>query len=108
MLLSAFQIVSEKEIEDLVHSVHVLRHYTDQSSRLRIHGGQPHHLRVVLTKTFASLNCKLVLPDFLEELILFKLIIGKVHLVVLLWRILQLNHLSVVIENFKHILLVFE
>src|SRR5699024_5998012 len=51
------------------------------AAALGVHGGQPHHLRVVFAQTFGALDGVLFIPDLFEEGRLFGLGVGKAGLV---------------------------
>ena len=54
MGLAAFEVVAQEQVEDLRHAVDVLGHDPDEAAGLGVHGGQPHHVRVVLTKALGA------------------------------------------------------
>ena len=51
MIFSALEIVAQQQVEHLRHALRVLGHYLDETAALRVHGGHPHHLRVVFAES---------------------------------------------------------
>ena len=50
----SLQVVPQEQVEDLRHAHSVLGHDLDQSSGFGVHGGEPHHVRVVLSKPLGA------------------------------------------------------
>ena len=48
---------------------------------LGVHGGKPHHIRLVFAQSLGSLDGVLLAADFLENLGLFRLVVGEIDLV---------------------------
>ena len=80
-ILSLVQGIAQKHIEIVGGALGILGHDLDEAAGLRVHGGHPHHLRVVFTETLGALNLHLLTLQFLEDLRLFALIVGKPGLV---------------------------
>ena len=49
---TALVVVAEKQVEHVLHGGDVFGFDLDQATRFWVHGGEPHHVGVVLTKTF--------------------------------------------------------
>ena len=81
MLLSSFQIVPQQKLEDLCHFFRILRKDFDQSSRLRVHGGHPHHVRVIFSQTFAAVDGALCPLQALQNFCLLPVGIGEIGFV---------------------------
>ena len=67
VLLAASQVVTQQQVKHAGRFFHIRRLYLDQAAALRVHGGQPHHLRVVLAQTFRALDRVFFVTDFLQE-----------------------------------------
>ena len=81
VLLAASQVVTQQQVEHAGRFFHIRRLYLDQAAALRVHGGQPHHLRVVLAQTFGALDRVFFVTDLLQEGGLLRLGVGKVGVV---------------------------
>ena len=77
MLFSSLEVVSLEKIEHPCGGLLVLGHDPDEAAGLRIHGGEPHHLRVVLTKALGALQLHLLALQLLEDLRFLLLGVGE-------------------------------
>ena len=80
MALAARLVVAQQQVEHGFHLGDVLGLHLDQATRLGVHSGEPHHVRVVLTKTLGTVDGTLLVADLLEDAVLLELGVGKVGL----------------------------
>ena len=80
MALAARLVVAQQQVEHGFHLGDVLGLHLDQATRLGVHGGEPHHVRVVLTKTLGAVDGALLVANLLEDAVLLELGVGKVGL----------------------------
>ena len=78
--LAARLVVTQQQVEHGLHLGDVLGFYLDQAARLGVHGGEPHHVRIVLTKTLGAVDRALLVANLLEDAVLLELGVGKVGL----------------------------
>ena len=78
--LAARLVVAQQQVEHGFHLGDVLGLHLDQATRLGVHSGEPHHVRVVLTKTLGTVDGTLLVADLLEDAVLLELGVGKVGL----------------------------
>ena len=78
MLLAACEVVAQQDVEHLRGALHVGGHHLDEAAALGVHGGQPHHLGVVLAQTFRALDGVFLIADLLEEGGLLGLGVGEI------------------------------
>ena len=81
MVLAALEVVAQEEVEDLCGALHVLGHDLDEPTGLRVHGGEPHHVRLVLAQALGALDGVLLPLQLGEDIGLLRLVIGKPGLV---------------------------
>ena len=77
MVLASLQIVTQEEIKDLRRAGGVLRHHPDQPPGLRIHGGQPHHIRLVLAKALGAVDLVLLALQLFDDVVFLLVGVGK-------------------------------
>ena len=77
VLLAAGEVVPQQQVKDPGRLLRVVRQHLHQTAGLRIHGGHPHHLRVVLTKTLGALDADLFAGQLPEDIRLLLLGIGE-------------------------------
>ena len=80
MALAACLVVAQQKVEHGLHLGDVLGLHLDQAARLGVHGGEPHHVRIVLTKTLGAVDRALLVADLFEDAVLLELGVGKVGL----------------------------
>ena len=80
MALAARLVVAQQQVEHGLHLGDVLGLHLDQTTRLGVHGGEPHHVRIVLTKTLGAVDGALLVANLLEDAVLLELGVGKVGL----------------------------
>ena len=80
MALAACLVVAQQQVEHSFHPGDVLGLHLDQTTRLGVHGSEPHHVRIVLTKTLGAVDGTLLVADLLEDAVLLELGVGKVGL----------------------------
>ena len=56
------------------------RFHLDQAARLGVHGGEPHHVRIVLTKTLGAVDGAFLVADLGQDGVLLELGVGEVGL----------------------------
>ena len=78
--LAALVVVAQQQVKHGFHLGDVLGLHLDQAARLGVHGGEPHHVRVVLTKTLRAVDGALLVADFLQDVVLLELGVGEVGL----------------------------
>ena len=71
--LAALEVVAQEEVEDLGGALHVLGHDLDEPPGGGGHGGQGHHLRVVLAQTLGALDL-ILLPGKLSDFVVLLLV----------------------------------
>ena len=49
-----WKVIPQQKVEYLRRALHILRHDPDEPPGLRVHGGEPHHVRVVFTKALGA------------------------------------------------------
>ena len=80
MALAACLVVAQQKVEHGFHLGDVFGLHLDQATCLGVHGGEPHHVRVVLTKTLGAVDGALLVANLLEDAVLLELGVGKVGL----------------------------
>ena len=80
MALAARLVAAQQKVEHGLHLGDVFGLHLDQTTRLGVHGGEPHHVRVVLTKTLGAVDGALLVADLLKNAVLLELGVGKVGL----------------------------
>ena len=80
MALAARLVVAQQQVEHGFHLGDVLGLHLDQAARLGVHGSEPHHVRVVLTKTLGAVDRAFLVADLFEDAVFFELGVGKVGL----------------------------
>ena len=78
--LASRLVVAQQQIEHGLHLGNLFGLHLNQAARLGIHGGEPHHVRIVFTKTLGAVDGALLVADFLQDAVLFKLGVGEVSL----------------------------
>ena len=81
MVLPALEVVPQQEVEHLCRALHVLRHDPDEPPSLRIHGGEPHHVRVVFAQALGPVDLVLFALQGLYNVRFFLVGVGKPGLV---------------------------
>ena len=85
MALSTGQVVPQQQIEHHRCGGRLLRHDLDEPSGGRIHGGHPHHVRLVLTQTLGTLDGDLFPRQLAGHNVIFLLIrVGKPSLLLII------------------------
>ncbi|CDC68065.1 uncharacterized protein BN503_01068 [Oscillibacter sp. CAG:155] len=69
MVLAALEVVAQKQIEDLRRALHILGHHPDQAAGLGVHGGQPHHIRLVFAKALGAVDLVLLALQLLDNVV---------------------------------------
>ena len=59
MALAPLEVIPQQQVKDLGGALHVLRHHLDEPAGLRVHGGQPHHIGLVLAQALGALHIAL-------------------------------------------------
>ena len=77
VLLPPLEVVPQQQLEHLGGGLRVLGHDLDQPPRLRVHGGQPHHVRVVLAQALAPVDLVFLPLQALDDLPLLPLGVGE-------------------------------
>ena len=77
MGLAPLQVVAQEQVEDLRHARGLFGHDLDQAAGLGVHGGEPHHVRVVLTKALGARDGGFGVFESGQDLGLLLLGIGK-------------------------------
>ena len=81
VFLAAGEVVSEQQVEHLARCGGFIRRDADEAARFRVHGGLPHHVRLVLAQTLGALDEDLLALELFEDSRLFGLVEGKIALV---------------------------
>ena len=77
VLLPALEVVPLQELEHVVGGLRVGGHDLDEPPGLRVHGGQPHHVRVVLAQALGAVYLDLLALQLLDDLALLLLGVGE-------------------------------
>ena len=77
MVLPPLQIVAQQEVKDLGGAFHILGHHPDETAGLGVHGGQPHHVRLVLAQALGAVDLVFLPLQFLDDVVLLLVGIGK-------------------------------
>ena len=78
VLLASGEVIAQQQVEHAGGLLHIGGQHLDEAAALRVHGGQPHHLRVVLTQTFRALDGVFLLADLLQERRLLRLGVSEI------------------------------
>ena len=81
MVLPALEVVPQQQVEHRRRLLHVLRHHPDQPPGLRVHGGQPHHVRVVLAQALGPVDLVLLPLQGFHDVVLLLVGVGEPRLV---------------------------
>ena len=77
MFFSALGVFTEEEVEDPRSGFRFGGHDADETAGVRVHGGHPHHLRVVLAETLGALEGGFLAVQLREDVRLFLFGVGK-------------------------------
>ena len=78
IFFATLQVVSQQQVKHPGRFLHVRGQHLDQAAALGVHGGQPHHLGVVLAQTFRALDGVFLIADLLEECCLLGFRVGEI------------------------------
>ena len=82
--LSGGEVVSEKSIEHLLGKCRVGWSHRNKSACCGVHGGLPHHVGLILTKSLGTLKCVFFAFYLLEYFCFLKLILREEYLILVL------------------------
>ncbi len=77
VVLSAGQVIAQQQVKYPGRLLGLLRQHPDEPPRLRLHGGQPHHLRVVLAQSLGALDIDLLALQLFQDIRLLLLRVGE-------------------------------